>query len=325
LDANVTVTPPRISVIIPSYNTASLIAKCLDSVLAQSFPAFEVIVVNDGSPDTEQLEQVLQPYRSKIIYIRQENKRAAGARNTAIAKAQGEFLAFLDSDDSWLPDHLASQVELLCADLALDLVYSDALLLSASSHPKTFTQRCPSEGDATFEALVVERCQIPISTVVARKAVIVKAGLFDESLARCDDYDMWLRAAFLGAKIAYRRKAQAQLFLGRPDSLGSSQLKMTEAYWKILEKIAKTLPLNETQRKLVDERAAEIRARYLVEQGKLELQERHPEKAREFFAEANLHFRKLKLSMAVRGLELAPLPACKLLAAWSRFRGALTV
>jgi glycosyltransferase involved in cell wall biosynthesis len=168
LDANVTVTPPRISVIIPSYNTASLIAKCLDSVFAQSFPVFEVIVVNDGSPDTEQLEQVLQPYRSKIVYIRQENKRAAGARNTAIAKAQGEFLAFLDSDDSWLPDHLASQVELLCADLALDLVYSDALLLSASSHPKTFTQRCPSEGDATFEALVVERCQIPISTVVAK-------------------------------------------------------------------------------------------------------------------------------------------------------------
>jgi glycosyltransferase involved in cell wall biosynthesis len=324
LDAIATVTPPGISVVIPSYNTAPLIAQCLDSVFAQSVPPLEVIVVNDGSPDTEQLEQVLQPYRAKIVYVRQDNKRAAGARNTAIARAQGEFLAFLDSDDSWLPDHLASQAELFRSDPALDLVYSDALLLG-SGNPKTFMQKCPSEGVATFEALVVERCQIPISTVVARKAAIVKAGLFDENLARCDDYDMWLRAAFLGAKIAYRRKAQARLFLGRPDSLGSSQLKMTEAYWKILEKIAKTLPLSAAQRKLVDERAAEIRARYLVEQGKLELQERHPEKARELFAEANLHFRKLKLSMAVRSLKLAPLPACRLLAAWSRRRGALTV
>jgi glycosyltransferase involved in cell wall biosynthesis len=289
--------PPRVSVIVPSYNTASLIANCLDSVFAQTFSDFEVIVVNDGSPDTAQLEQVLLPYREKIVYIHQQNKGAAGARNTAIARARGEFLAFLDSDDSWLPDHLASQMNLFQTDSATDLVYADAQLIRDSGHPKTFMEKCPSEGSATFETLVVESCQIPISTVVARKSAIVKAGGFDEKIGRCDDYDMWLRTAFSGARIAFSRKPQARLFLGRPDSLGGSQSKMTEACWKILEKTVQTLPLNDTQQKLVRDRAAEFKARCLLEQGKVQLHERHPEKARALFAEANQHFRTLKLSM----------------------------
>jgi glycosyltransferase involved in cell wall biosynthesis len=316
---------PSISVIIPSYNTAPLIANCLDSVFAQSFSDFEVVVVNDGSPDRAQLEEALRPYLAKIVYIVQENKRAAGARNTAIGKARGEFFAFLDSDDSWFPDHLASQMELFRKDPGLDLVYADAVLLSDSPRQKTFMEKCPSEGAATFEALVVERCQIPVSTVVARKAAILRAGLFDENLARCDDYDMWLRTAFFGGKIDWRRKRQARLFRGRPDSLGSSRSKMAEAYWKILEKAATTLPLTDAQRKLVGDRAAEIKARYLYEQGKLELHERHPEKARKLFAEANLHYRTLKLDMAIRSLQLAPQSTCKLLDAWNRFRNGLTV
>jgi glycosyltransferase involved in cell wall biosynthesis len=316
---------PRVSVIIPSYNTANLIANCLDSVFAQTFADFEVIVVNDGSPDTAQLEQILQPYRAKIVYIRQENKGAAGARNAAIAKARGEFLAFLDSDDSWLPDHLASQIQLFQNSPTADLVYADALLIRDGAHPKTFMEKCPSKGSATFEALVVESCQIPISTVVVRKNAITKACGFDEKLGRCDDYDMWLRAAFSGAKIAYSRKSQARLFLGRPDSLGGSKTKMTEATWKVLEKTAQTLPLNDAQRKLLRERAAEYKAWNLLELGKVQLRERHPERARELLAEANLHFRKFKLSLAVRSLDLAPQSACRLLAAWHRFRNALTV
>jgi glycosyltransferase involved in cell wall biosynthesis len=316
---------PRISVIIPSYNTAGLIANCLDSVFAQTFSDFEVIVVNDGSPDSGQLEQVLQPYREKIVYIRQANKGCAGARNTAISEARGEFLAFLDSDDSWLPDHLVSQMELFQTDPALDLVYSDALLVRDAGRPKTFMQKCPSEGPATFEALVGESCQIPISTVVARKAALAKAGIFDEALGRCDDYDMWLRTAYHGARIAYSRKQQARLFLGRPDSLGGSQSRMTEAYWKILEKTVQALPLNSAQRKVVNERAAQIKARHLLELGKAQLQQQHPEKAREFFAEANQHFHTFKLRMAIRSLELAPRSACRLLAALHRFRIGLAV
>ena len=89
----------------------------------------------------------------------------------------------------------------------LDLVYADAVLISGLPLEKTFMQKCPSEGQASFEALVVERCQIPISTVVARKAAIMKAGLFDVKLVRCYDYDMWVRAAFCGATIGYGRQA----------------------------------------------------------------------------------------------------------------------
>ena len=312
--------PPKVSVVIPAYNTATLIANCLNSVFAQNFRDFEVIIVNDGSPDTPQLEEALLPYRDKVIYIVQPNKRAAGARNTAIGRARGTFLAFLDSDDSWLPDHLAAQMEFFKKNPDLDLVYADALLISESAHEKTFMQKCPSEGQASFEALVVERCQIPISTVVARKAAIVKGGLFDEKLVRCDDYDMWLRAAFCGAKIGYGRQEQARLFLGRPDSLGETRSKMAEAYWMILEKAAQTLPLNVEQRKLVVQRSAEIKARFLIEEGKAHLRECNPEKARELFAEANLQLHRLKLSLAVRGLQLAPQSASKLFALWSRFR-----
>jgi len=313
---------PKVSVIIPAYNTAHLIATCLDSVFAQTFRGFEVIVVNDGSPDTIQLEQMLQPYRSRIVYIPQENKRAAGARNTAIAAARGEFLAFLDSDDSWLPGHLAAQMKFFEDDPGLGLVYADAFLINHAGPETTFMKNCPSEGSGTFEAIVVERCQIPVSTVVARKLAIVKAGLFDETLARCDDYDMWLRTAFFGARMAYSRKAQARLYVGRPDSLSQSRSKMTEAYWKILEKAAATLPLSTEQRGVVEHRAAEIRARHLIEQGKVQLRQRHPEKARELFAEANLHLHTLKLSIAVRSLQLAPWSASRLIAVWNRFSGA---
>ena len=308
----------QVSVIVPAYNTAHLIVACLDSVFTQTYRDFEVIVVNDGSPDTTELERVLQPYLSRIVYIRQENKRAAGARNTAIGKSCGEFLAFLDSDDSWFPNHLADQMKLFEANPGPDLVYANAFC--GAEQKKTFMEKCPSEGPATFEALVVERCQIPISTVVARKAAVVKAGLFDEKLARCDDYDLWLRAALFGARIAYRKTVQARLDLGRPDSLSLSRANMTEAYWRILEKTAQTLSLNSDQRKLVEHRAEEIRGRFLLEQGKVQLRERHPEKARELFAEANSHLHRLKLSIAIRSLQLAPRSASRLIAAWGRFR-----
>ena len=309
---------PRVSIVIPSYNTADLIAACLDSVFAQTFQDFEAIVVNDGSPDTAELEKVLQPYLDRIVYVKQVNKRAAGARNTAIAKARGEFLAFLDSDDTWLPNHLESQMKQFEADPALGLVYANAVLVGDTTRHIEFMEKCPSAGEAGFEALVVERCQIPVSTVVARKAAIVKAGGFDESLARCDDYDMWLRTALYGGKVSYNRQVQARLADGRPGSLGVSRARMADAYWLILEKADQKLPLTSAQRTLVRDRAAEIRARYLILEGKNHLSARDFPKARELFSEANHYFHKAKLSLVLFGLKVAPNATSRLFTFWKQ-------
>lgn len=309
---------PRISIIIPAYNTANLIKNCLDSVLSQTYSDFETLVVNDGSPDTPELEQVLAPYRDRIVYIKQENKRAAGARNTAIRQARGEFLAFLDSDDTWLPQHLAAQMKKFADDPSLDLVYANGLRIADPRRQTEFMKICPSRGTANFEALVVERVHISVSTVVVRKSALVKAGGFDESLQRCDDYDMWLRTAFHGAKMGYGRKVQARLNGGRPGSLGESRVKMLEAYWMILDKANRTLPVNEAQRKLLETRMSQIRASILVEQGKFQLTQGRLDAARELFSEANKASRQWKITMALIGLSIAPQATSRLIFAWNR-------
>jgi glycosyltransferase involved in cell wall biosynthesis len=311
---------PKVSVIIPSYKTANLIAACLDSVFAQTYADFEAIVVNDGSPDTPELEKVLKPYFERIVYIKQENKRAAGARNNGIRQSRGEFVAFLDSDDTWMSDHLASQMRLFKEDPSLDLVYSNGLLLGEPGQECEFMEKCPSSGEPTFEALIVERCQIPISTVVARKRKLADAGYFDETLQRCDDYDMWVRSAFHGAKIGYGRKIQARMFVGRPGSLSQSNARMIEGYWNILEKFKRTLPLEGADRDVVEKRAAEIKARYLLEEGKCKLEEHQFDKGRQLISEANSYFRRRSLSMAVLGLSIAPGATAKLMSFWNRIR-----
>ncbi len=311
--------PVSVSVIIPSYKTAGLIAACLDSVFAQTYKDFEAIVVNDGSPDTAELEKVLAPYMDRIVYLKQENKRAAGARNNAIRHARGEFVAFLDSDDTWVPDHLASQMQLFAADPSLGVTYYNGWV-GLPGEEREFMERCPSSGEATFGSLLVERCQIPISTVVARKQAIVKAGMFDEKLARCDDYDMWVRTAFHGAKIAYTRKLQARMPVGRPGSLSQSRAKMAEGYSTILEKYKQTLPLQDADRKVVEKRAAEIRARYLLEEGKNKLEQGQFADARKLISEANGYFRKSSLSLTLLGLRVAPAATSKLISVWNRIR-----
>ena len=207
-------------------------------MFAQTYQDLEAVVVNDGSPDTPELEKAIEPYMDRIVYIKQENKRTAGARNNAIRHARGEFVAFLDSDDVWMPDHLASQMQLFVNDPSVDLTYSNGLV-GERGQEREFMKGCPSTGEATFASLLVERCQIPISTVVARKQAIVRAGGFDEKLARCDDYDMWVRTAFYGAKIAYTRKVQAYMPVGRPGSLSASRARLAEGYWAILEKYSR--------------------------------------------------------------------------------------
>jgi glycosyltransferase involved in cell wall biosynthesis len=298
---------PRVSVIIPAYNTAQFIAGALDSVLGQTYSNLEAIVINDGSPDTEQMERVIAAYRDRIVYIAQPNKRAAGARNTGIRHSRGEFLAFLDSDDCLMPDALALQLQKFTDDPSLDLVYADGGVFADSpGFGRTFMQECPSVGAVTFENVVNEVTPVSVLGAVIRKAVVLKVGLFDESLRRCDDFDMWLRVAHAGARITYHHAIVGKARPQRPGSLGASELGMLEAAIEILSNLEGKLRLSDEQRTLIRRRVAFHQAHHDRVMARQYLARGDYDSAMVSFAKANSFFHSLKLTLALLGLRTAP-------------------
>jgi glycosyltransferase involved in cell wall biosynthesis len=180
---------PKVSVIIPAYNIAPYIGETLDSILAQSYKNYEIILVNDGSLDTPELETALAPYFDDIIYAVQENSGAAQARNTAIELARGELLAFLDGDDVWLPDFLASQTHFLEAN-DYEMVYCDALIFGDAPYEnQTFMDGSPSNGEVTTISLLTTECNVITSGTVLKKSLLETSGLFDVELQRAQDFD----------------------------------------------------------------------------------------------------------------------------------------
>jgi GT2 family glycosyltransferase len=317
-----------VSVIIPAYNCTEYIPAALDSVLAQTFTDFEIVLVNDGSPDTEMLEHLIAPYRDRIIYCKQENRGLAAARNTGIRAARGKYLAFLDSDDCWPPEYLAAQMRLFEETPSLDLVYADALNFGDAPLPrKTFMQ--PLTPPVSFEDLLLGGNQIIPSGTVARKQVIVDAGLFDESLRRCEDYDMWLRIAYRGAKIAFQPRVLA-LRRVHSNALTSNNTKMLEAEEQFLSKLEKTLQLSEETRSLLLSRLAPVRAYVDLEKGKRHLLSGDTDRAQDSLGNAYAFFcrgilpqkekfigpvsepkiaaflRRAKLRVVLGGLRIAP-------------------
>lgn len=196
---NVFDAPPRISVVIPAYNVADFIAETLDSVIAQRYREHEIIIINDGSPDTEKFERAINTRLEEIVYIKQPNAGAGAARNTAIEHARGEIIAFLDGDDIWLPEYLASQYVFMQRH-GYDMVYCDAVLFGLNSpYRRTFMETAPSEGEANFESILDLRCNVITSGTLARKQAIIDAGMFETERVRAHDFVLWLRMAKRGA------------------------------------------------------------------------------------------------------------------------------
>ena len=187
---------PRVSVVVPTYNRAHLICETLDSVLAQTYRDFEVIVVDDGS--TDETLAVLSKYGGRIRVVCQPH-RAGGAgafaRNTGIREATGKFVAFLDSDDTWLPTKLERQVALLDAHSDLSWVYSDAEAFDGETGR---TLGFFSQGGRQREGDVLQPlflgCFIPSPTPIVRRTVFSEVGDL-WPLPTAEDWDMWLRIA----------------------------------------------------------------------------------------------------------------------------------
>ena len=173
--------PPVVSVITPTYNRAAYIGDAIESVLAQTYQDWELIIVNDGG--TDETEAVIKPYRvgdPRIRYITQTNTGVSGARNRALREARGRYAAFLDDDDRWLPEKLARQVAYLEQHPEIGMCYARAT---------------PGFSPTSFPGLLRPFQSILPSTVVARREALVAIGGFNETPKIQEDYDCWLRLA----------------------------------------------------------------------------------------------------------------------------------
>jgi glycosyltransferase involved in cell wall biosynthesis len=235
--------PPKVSVVIPAFNASRFIGETLETVFGQIFTDYEVIVVNDGSPDTEELERVLQPYRERLRYFKQENLGASAARNAGLQAARGEFAAFLDADDLWMPNYLNQQLRYL-REHGYDFVCANAMIFGDSTdagqtYMGALMSGAPPAGEATFlELLGAQRCLIT-SGVLVRRALVFEVGLFDEALRNAQDYDLWLRLARHKTRLAYHPEVLLS-YRVRRDGLSGDDINIHHRDLLVFDKIERS-------------------------------------------------------------------------------------
>jgi len=186
---------PKISVIIPTYNRAMLLRSAINSVLSQTYDDYEIIVIDDGSTD-DTAEVVKEFPADKLRYVFQENNGRSAARNNGIKIARGEYIAFLDSDDLFLPTKLELQAQFLDNNPDYGLVYSFAKTVDESGK---LLHQYFYEGDLSGwiypDLLSLRNNVITTPTVMVRAQIIAELGGFDETMDICEDLDLWCRIA----------------------------------------------------------------------------------------------------------------------------------
>ncbi len=230
----------KVSVIIPTYNSAEYITEALDSVFAQTYKNYEVIVIDDGS--TDNTKDVLKPYMSRIKYIYKENGGVSSARNVGIKNAEGEYIAFLDSDDIWLPEKLERQIERFNSEPDLGLVYSNCIRFSENGIEQS-SRKVKKYLEGDIFAKILEGYVLPTSTVIAKKLCFDEVGYFDERFSVSEDYDMWLRISRFfkigyvkGPLVKYRIRTSSIIRSTKIDSLFNAKKAVIEKNIEYLDK-----------------------------------------------------------------------------------------
>ncbi len=299
------VNAPKVSVIIPAYDIAPFVKETLDSVFAQTYNNFEVILVNDGSADTKDLKTALESYFDRIVYAEQENLGASRARNTAICLSNGEYLAFLDGDDIWLPDFLLSQVEFL-EKTNLDMVYCDAELFGEPLFEgEKYTKTSPSIGKVTTETLISAECNVITSGTVLKKEWVERFNMFDTELPQMQDFDLWYRLAKNGAKIGYQSDVLV-CYRVRVNSLSGTNVERSFRNIRALNVISEKYGLSESENPVWNKQMLVYEAEYELEQGKFSLTRGNFADAQAHIAKANKYFRKPKLFLLMTLLKISP-------------------
>jgi glycosyltransferase involved in cell wall biosynthesis len=180
---------PCISIIIPTYNRCWILKEAIDSVLSQEYTDFEIIVVDDGSNDAT--AALLSAYGDQITTIYQGNSGVSAARNAGILMAKGKYVAFLDSDDMWLPEKLSCQVDFFQSHAEAVICQTDEIWIrnGVRVNPKN---RHKKPSGMIFEPSL-QLCLVSPSAVMINKSLFDAVGLFNEAFPACEDYDLWLR------------------------------------------------------------------------------------------------------------------------------------
>ena len=237
--------PATVSVIIPTFNRASWVGRAIDSVLVQSLPASEVIVVDDGS--TDDTRSLIRSRYPGVIYVERPNRGVSAARNVGIRRAGGDWLAFLDSDDLWLPSKLQLQMRALAGQPTMLVCHTDEMWFRNGRrvNPK---RKHAKHGGWIFEHCLPLCCMSPSSIVIHRE-VFERVGLFDESLPVCEDYDLWLR---LSARYPVRLVDEMLVhkYGGHADQLSRSRWGMDRFRIRALENLLATDVLAPGQREV---------------------------------------------------------------------------
>lgn len=230
---------PRVSVIIPAYNAAWCIRRAVDSVLAQEYRDFELIVVDDGSHDTT--AEILADYGVAVQIVRQPNGGLSRARNTGIAYAKGVYVAFLDADDWWLPRKLVRQVAQMEGHPELLFCSTTTTVLTPEGQRLPDWRCKPGEGSA-LACIFQANAHVAGSGsgVLARREVFTRAGGFDESLRSLEDIDMWMRLAALGGYACIDEPLT--VIEKRTDSMSGNRAVMRESAITVMKKNRHLLP-----------------------------------------------------------------------------------
>ena len=236
----------KIAVIIPTYNRVTLLERAIESVLAQTLAADEVIRVDDGS--TDNTASFIKQHYPQLTYLYQHNKGVSAARNRGIKTASSDWICLIDSDDSWQPDKLEKQTKALSENRDYLICHTNEtwyrngeVLHQAEKHRK--------RGGYIFQ-YCLPLCAISPSSVMIKKRLFDSVGLFDEKLPACEDYDMWLRIC-CKYPVLFLDEALINKYGGHADQLSRKHWGMDRFRITALKKCIESNDLNE-----IDQQAA---------------------------------------------------------------------
>lgn len=231
---------PKVSVIIPTYNCAHYIGNAIESVLRQTFTDYEIIVVDDGSTDNtrEVVEKFVAQHPSRVRYLYQPHQERAVARNQGIQAATGEYIAFLDADDEWLPHKLALQVPILDQYPKVGLVHSKVVFMDRDGRKIGSPPHRETPNGFVLKELLCGNF-IWCLTVLCRRQCFDECGWFDTDTIPAEDWDMWVRIAARYA-LHYIPEVLARYRL-TPDPDGARDLRHYHADLRVVEKNASLL------------------------------------------------------------------------------------